>query len=328
MAVSIQVDLAPRSDGGAYCGLEVQFGDGEAKTLRIGDNGLADIPLRVEHTYAKSGEYFIRVDGKLSPRGLKTALPCSGSRQELKVIVSDSAASTAANSQSSSVPQPQVAAAANPAVVTPTQQKPAAPEALDSCMKTTMAKGALIGGIAGGLLGAFFGGKDQAKNAAIGAGLGAAAGGAIAWQGSFKSCSQGLNLVTSNSLKTEDYKDTSQRYKYSGQGSVLKIENASVAQTVSGGQSLDANLTLALLTPDGLETEVQVMRAFQCGSTQIPVQQERFKVTPGTSSFPGRIQMPSLSGAIGRQDCTMLIGVAASGLKDEWQGKFAILPNQ
>jgi len=203
-----------------------------------------------------------------------------------------------------------------------------AEQALDSCMQKTMVKGAALGAVGGAILGALFGGKDKAKTAAIGAALGGVAGGAVGWQTSLKSCSQSLNLVSLKSIQTEDYKTTAARYNYSGSGVFLKIEDGSVTSPVMAGQILNANLKFALLTPDGLETEVTVDRVYKCGNTEIPVKQERYKVVPGTIESKGEILMASLSSAIGEQQCVMYIAVSALGQKQVVNGNFVIQPNK
>lgn len=199
---------------------------------------------------------------------------------------------------------------------------------LDSCMQKTMARGALLGAAGGAILGALFGGKNRGKVAAIGAGLGAAAGGAIAWQKSLKSCSQSLNLVSLNSIQTEDYKTTVARYNYTGPEVFLRVEDSSVTSPVNAGQILYSNLKFVLLTSDGLETEVKIDRAYKCGNTEIPVQQESFKVVPGTVESKGEIPIPSLSSAIGEQQCEMKVVVSALGQQQEFNSRFVIVPNK
>ncbi len=238
-------------------------------------------------------------------------------------------AGVSANDQRTSIPGP---SAVNPVawrVVGEAQaQKPSADQSLDSCMRSTMAQGAGVGAAIGGLFGLLTGGDNRGRNAAIGGLIGGVAGGAIAWQGSFQSCSKTLNLATIGSLQTSDYRETAQRYGYSGNGVFLKIEGVRVPPSINAGQILSADLKFVLLTPDAQETDVEVERSFQCGSTQIPVSPERYKIAPGTIESTGKIQLPSLSNSIGQQACSMQMRVAAAGLTQEWRGNFVIIPNQ
>lgn len=340
--VTVQVDMTPESDGRIWCGLEIKFGDGESRTLRVGnDDDAKELPIRLKHTYANPGEYAVQLEGKSVSRGLKSAGACSGPRQDLKLVVGGSIPVQVSEPQAPSLvkqtqpvspqalsPVAKAPVAAVQVQVSPSPSEPATLEKLDSCMKKQMFKGAAVGALAGGLLGALFGGdKDKGKTMAIGASMGAAAGGAIAWQGSYKSCTTELNLATVSSRRTADYKETATRYDYQGTGTILKIEGGELPPKIVAGQVLNADLKYALLTSDAAEVDVQVARAFQCGTTKIPVQQERYKAAPGTIVSTGRIQIPSASKDIGEQACSMWIGVAAAGQKDEWQGKFVIVPN-
>ena len=331
---TIQVDFDPGADGRIWCGLEIKFGDGESRTIRVGnDDDAKELPVRLKHTYAKPGEYTLQAEGKSVSRGFKSAGACPGSRQDLKFVVGGSGPAQPSVSQTptpvnrSQVPSPQAAPPPVQARTPAPVPEPATLEKLDSCMKDQMVKGAVVGGLVGALLGGLIGDKnDRGKTAAIGAGVGAAAGGAIAWQGSYKSCTETLNLATVSSRKTADYKDTAARYSYQGSGTLLKIEGVNVPPKIVAGQVLNADLKYALLTPDASETDVQVERVFQCGNTQIPVQRERYKASPGTIVSTGKIQIPSAGQEIGEQECTMLLGVAAGGQWDEWQGKLVIVP--
>lgn len=203
-------------------------------------------------------------------------------------------------------------------------------QALDSCMQTTTVQGAMAGGIAGALIGNLFGGnKNRGQNTAIGAGVGAVGGGAIAWLGSWASCLKKLNLATSESLKTNDYRSTAQRYNYQGNGVFLKIEEVNVPSPIVAGQSMKADLKYTLLTPEDLETEVQVHRTIVCGSTIIFNNMERYSVTPGTISIPGGdIPIPSnLTNNLGQQNCALQLSVAAAGSEAKWPAvHFSIIP--
>jgi hypothetical protein len=133
-------------------------------------------------------------------------------------------------------------------------------------------------------------------------------------------------LATASSLKTDDYNNTAQRYNYHGNGAVLKIESVNVPSPIYGGGTMKSDLTYALLIPEAIETDVQVSRFIQCGETQIPVEPERYKVSPSTISSSGNVLIPNISNDIGQQNCTIRLIVEAAGLKDQWQGNFVIVP--
>lgn len=70
-----------------WCGLRIDFGNGESKHIRVGENGEKDLNLAYTYTYPNVGAYNASVVGVDMHRGLKTALSCPGNKQIYKVIV-------------------------------------------------------------------------------------------------------------------------------------------------------------------------------------------------------------------------------------------------
>lgn len=69
------------SSGALNCNVRVNFGDGQVQNMKI--NQAQDVPLVVQHTYAKAGTYTVVVEPK-------TAMPmfkCSGKNQTAVVKV-------------------------------------------------------------------------------------------------------------------------------------------------------------------------------------------------------------------------------------------------
>ena len=72
-----------------WCGLLFNFGNGESRTVRVGDNGDEDINTLITYQYPNPGTYIASVEGKLLIRGIKSVIPCGGERQQLTVTVVD-----------------------------------------------------------------------------------------------------------------------------------------------------------------------------------------------------------------------------------------------
>lgn len=99
-----------------YCGVELDFGDGQTSKLRIG-SGESQV---VQHQYAQSGAYVLEARPKLIVAGLKTAGPCvSGAKQEVQVGAAAAAqapaqtpaASPAATPEPTPTPEPKPSSA-------------------------------------------------------------------------------------------------------------------------------------------------------------------------------------------------------------------------
>jgi len=91
----IQIDFNNSNAGNPNCGLEINFGDGDTSTVRVGANGPQDFPLKLTHSYKSPGQYALRAEGKGIFRGLKSALACGGSVAQLTVTAFDEAAEKA-----------------------------------------------------------------------------------------------------------------------------------------------------------------------------------------------------------------------------------------
>jgi len=67
--------IEAKKEGGAGCGLLVNFGDGsDAKQFKMNQDGVK-FPMVVEHAYKKEGKYTVRVQGK----EITTSKECKGS---------------------------------------------------------------------------------------------------------------------------------------------------------------------------------------------------------------------------------------------------------
>jgi len=89
-----------QSAGGTnWCGLQVRWGDGSERSLRIGDDQFKTSPAIVPHTYTQAGNFRIEVEGRAMARGLKSAIACDGRPAPLSVAVVDKQAIAAAAAQ-------------------------------------------------------------------------------------------------------------------------------------------------------------------------------------------------------------------------------------
>jgi hypothetical protein len=70
-----------------WCGLRLEFGDGESKNIRVGENGDKDLNFTYKYTYPNAGTYSASVVGVYLSRGLKSATGCSGNKRTYKVVV-------------------------------------------------------------------------------------------------------------------------------------------------------------------------------------------------------------------------------------------------
>ena len=219
----------------------------------------------------------------------------------------------------------------------PAGQNPALLAQLDSCMKERTLIGGGVGAAIGGAIGAILGRQEDqeekrkgrnshqsATKGAVGAGAGAALGATIAWQTAYKACIEKLNLATASARQTEDYSRTARRYGYTGRDTLLKIESIGMPAQIVAGNTMVADLTYALLTPNASEAEVQVQRAFRCGSTDIPVAREIYRQAPGMVVSTGRILIPSADQRVGNQQCSMNVVIVAGGQRDEVTREFLI----
>lgn len=84
--VLITVNLDTANVQNQYCGMEVDFGDGDTDKIRVG-TGSNDIPLKINHKYSASGKYVVRAKGIFIAKGLKSAGACSGKAKTLITIL-------------------------------------------------------------------------------------------------------------------------------------------------------------------------------------------------------------------------------------------------
>jgi len=85
-AVTLSLNMKVTSDL-VWCGLHVDFGDGEKRDIRVDEN-----PLLLTKAYARPGSYVVRADGQFVRRGLKSAFACLGNAQTITIVVADPAA--------------------------------------------------------------------------------------------------------------------------------------------------------------------------------------------------------------------------------------------
>ncbi len=71
------------------CGLRIDFGNGEQRDIRIGNNGDRDFPLLLSHRYPAAGNFTIRVSGASLTRGFNSVSACAGVERTAQVIVED-----------------------------------------------------------------------------------------------------------------------------------------------------------------------------------------------------------------------------------------------
>jgi hypothetical protein len=88
-SVNVQVNFNLRDIPNPYCGLEINFGDGETHKGRPGYNGPQDFPYNVSHIYRNAGTYVVKVAGIYVSRGLRSAIACTGDPKQVNIFVSD-----------------------------------------------------------------------------------------------------------------------------------------------------------------------------------------------------------------------------------------------
>lgn len=72
-----------------WCSLEVDFGNGDTKKIRLGEDFSVKNTLTVPYTYTKPGEYVATVDGSFFIEGISKvpAPPCEGRKQQISLKV-------------------------------------------------------------------------------------------------------------------------------------------------------------------------------------------------------------------------------------------------
>lgn len=94
----LNINFVPTGDT-VWCGMTVDWGNGDKQDLRIGDDNFKSSPIMLSHKYAAPGTYAISAQGRLLIRGLKTAAACGGNPRPTSVTVVDQAALAAAERQ-------------------------------------------------------------------------------------------------------------------------------------------------------------------------------------------------------------------------------------
>lgn len=87
----LRVALERDGGGSAWCGLHIDFGNGTSRDVRVGEQGEADLRLRLAYRYPSPGLYTIRIQGRSMTRGLRSAGACAGAPKTAMVRVVDSA---------------------------------------------------------------------------------------------------------------------------------------------------------------------------------------------------------------------------------------------
>jgi len=70
-----------------WCGLDIQWGDGQEETVRVGHEKFNKFPLRLSHAYQAPGQFTLKIVGKQITRGLRSASPCLGLPMQTIVMV-------------------------------------------------------------------------------------------------------------------------------------------------------------------------------------------------------------------------------------------------
>jgi flagellar biosynthesis GTPase FlhF len=88
--VSFTVESVKSSSSSTlWCGVTIDYGNGASTDIRLGLNGDADLRYIAQYAYPNPGSYTATVKGKGITRGLKSAIPCSGSALKVNVNVVD-----------------------------------------------------------------------------------------------------------------------------------------------------------------------------------------------------------------------------------------------
>ena len=83
-----RVNLAkPFTNTNVWCGLRIEFGNGESKNIRVGEDGDKDLNLTYKYTFPNAGTYSASVVGVYMSRGLKSATACMGNKRIYKIVV-------------------------------------------------------------------------------------------------------------------------------------------------------------------------------------------------------------------------------------------------
>ena len=87
MGNSVELTITFQATGNPpWCGLLVEWGDGEKQNVRVGDDNFKTSPITLTHKYATAGNFNTMV------RGLKTAQACGGVVKPAQINIVDAVA--------------------------------------------------------------------------------------------------------------------------------------------------------------------------------------------------------------------------------------------
>ncbi len=89
--ISVVLNLKNGVSTNAYCGLELNFGDGVIETIRAQQNDKNLVSIDLTHTYANPGKYTISAGGKFYFRGIYSVVACLGQSKQIVINVIDEA---------------------------------------------------------------------------------------------------------------------------------------------------------------------------------------------------------------------------------------------
>jgi len=90
MGNAVDMTIVFQSTGAApWCGLLIEWGDGDKQEVRIGNDNLKTSPITLSHKYSTAGTFNVSVKGSTVVRGLKTAYPCSGAVKPASIMIVD-----------------------------------------------------------------------------------------------------------------------------------------------------------------------------------------------------------------------------------------------
>ena len=93
MGSSVELTITFQTTGNPpWCGLLVEWGDGEKQNVRVGEDNLKTSPITLTHKYATAGNFNATVKGNTMVRGLKTAQACGGVVKPAQINIVDTVA--------------------------------------------------------------------------------------------------------------------------------------------------------------------------------------------------------------------------------------------
>jgi len=93
MGSSVELTITFQTTGNPpWCGLLVEWGDGEKQNVRVGEDNFKTSPITLTHKYATAGNFNATVKGNTMFRGLKTAQACGGVVKPAQINIVDTVA--------------------------------------------------------------------------------------------------------------------------------------------------------------------------------------------------------------------------------------------